>query len=328
MNYIVQYDNSKEEVLDQFLFKLDENPILKINPIEENSYLGISFNLSINSYYGTIRDEVKKYKEYIKDFVQKNSESPEAYKYVESTLSWLLIKFNKERTKFTESPLRTEWQILSPGYVIPNPDKLSRIKQEQKNPHLTYRFFYQLSRIQFLFIEDLISFISGQLLPITKINRDLNPTDNKYLVKESKEEYSFIIKKQYSLYHHYFITKLYSGLKKHGYINCTLPDLKKLFIGYSDEKPVSPPKPIIWTGKHYNSLAYLINRLSGSFLTRLKSPSNYKIALNLFHNNREGIPFTPSKYRYDYNLNRKDKGIIDDILKESWQNLNDSIPKK
>lgn len=328
MNLIVQYDNCTEEKLDIFLFKLDENPIIKTNPVEETSYLGLPFDLSCNNFYLHVQDEVKKYKNYIKDFVLKNSESPEAYKYVGTTLNWLLIKFNKVLTKFEESPLRKEWQMLADVYVISNPNKLARIKQDEKNTRQAYLFFYQMSRIQFVFIEDLISFISGQLLPITKINRDLNPTDNISLAKESKEDYFFIIKnKQYSIYHHFFISELHSGLKKHGYINCTLPDLKKLFIGYSDEKPVSSPKPIIWTGKHYNSLAYLINRISGTFLTRLKSPSNYKIALNLFHNNREGIPFTPSKYRYDYNLNNKDKGIIDDILKESWRNLNDSIPK-
>jgi hypothetical protein len=71
MNYIVQYDNSNEEVVDRFLFKLDENPILKINPIEETSYLGIPFSISVDLYYGRIQDEVKKYKDYIKDFVQK-----------------------------------------------------------------------------------------------------------------------------------------------------------------------------------------------------------------------------------------------------------------
>ncbi len=327
MNYIVQYDNSIEKVLDHFLFKLDENPILKINPIEETSYLGIPFDISVDHYYGRIQDEVKKYKEYIKEFVEKNSESPETFKYIESTLNWLLIKLNKVRTKFVESPLRTEWDILSHGYVIPNPNKLARIKNDEKTTRHAYRFFYQMSRIQLLFIEDLISFISGQVLPIAKINRDLDHTDNRILLTKSKEVFYFIIKEQHLKFSHHFISRLHSELKKNGFINCTLPDLKKLFIKYTDERPGSSPKPIIWTGKSYNSLAYLINRLSGTFLTRTKSPSNYEIAINLFYNNTEGSLFTPSKYRYDYNLSRKVKETIDNILKESWQNLDDNTIK-
>jgi len=327
MSHLVQHDNTKEEVLDQFLFKLDENPILKINPIEETSYLGIPFAISVDHYYGRIQDEVKKYKEYIKDFVQKNSESPEAYKYVESTLNWLLIKLNKVRTKFVESPLRKEWHVMSHGYVIPNPNKLARIINDEKNTRQAYRFFYQMSKIQLLFIEDLISFISGQVLPITKINRDLDHTDNPLQLTKSKEVYYFTIKEQHSKFSHHFILRLHSELKKNGFINCTLPDLKKLFIKYSDERPCSSPKPIIWTGKYYNSLAYLIRQLSGTFITRTKAPSNYEIAINLFHNNTEGSLFTPSKYRYDYNLNRKVKKTIDNILKESWQNLDDNTIK-
>jgi hypothetical protein len=248
-------------------------------------------------------------------------------KYVESTLNWLLIKFNKVRTKFLESPLQKEWHFLSHGYVIPNPNKLARIKQDENNTRQAYRFFYQMSRIQLLFIEDLISFISGQVLPITKLNRDLDPTDNNMQLKKSKEIYYFIIKEQHSKFSHHFILRLHSELKKNGFINCTLPDLKKLFIKYTDERPDSSPKPIIWTGKYYNSLAYLIRRLSGTFLIRTKAPSNYEIAINLFHNNTEGSLFTPSKNRYDYNLSRKVKEIIDNIVKESWQNLDDNTIK-
>lgn len=327
MSNIVQYDKSAEEVLDQFLFKLDENPIIKIDPIEETSYLGMPFANSVDLYYLHIQDEVKKYKEYIKDFVQKNSESPEMYKYVESTLSWLLIKLNKVRTKFEESPMRAEWHILSHGNVIPNPNKLARIENDEMNTRKAYLFFHQMSKIQFLFIEDLVSFISGQILPISKINRDINHTDNRILLTKSKEVYYFIIQEKHSKFSHHFISRLHSELKKNGFINCTLPDLKQLFIKYTDERPGSSPKPIIWTWKSYNSLAYLVNRLSGTFLTRTKSPSNYEIAINLFYHNTEGSFFTPSKYRYDYNLSRKVKETIDDIIKESWQNLDDNTIK-
>lgn len=327
MNYIVQYDNSKEVVLDRFLFNLDENPILKINPIEETSYLGIPFGMSVDHYYAHIRDEIKKYKDYIKEFVQKNSESPESYKYVESKLNWLLLKLNKVQTKFVESPIRKEWHILQYGYSIPNPNKESNIKQDEKNARQGYRFFYQISRIQLVFIEELISFISGQVLPITKINRDLDHSDNRIQLKNSKKVYYFIIEEKHSKFSHHFISKLHSELRKNGFINCTLPDLKKLFIKYTDERPGSSLKPIIWTGRSYNSLAYLINRLSKDFLKRTKSPSNYEIAINLFYNNAEGSLFTPSKYRYDYNLSRKVKETIDNIIKESWQYLDDNTIK-
>lgn len=293
MSDIVQYDKNAEEVLDNFLFKLDENPILNIDPLEETSYLGMPFAISVDLYYGGMRDEVKNYKEYINDFVLKNSESPETYKYVESTLNWLLIKLNKVRSKFVESPLRKEWHILSYGYVTPNPNKLARVINDEKNTRQAYLFFHQMSKIQLLFIEDLISFISGQVLPITKINRDLDYTDSRILLTKSKEVYYFIIQEKHSKFSHHFISRLHLELKKNGFINCSLPDLKKLFIKYTDERPVSSPDPIIWTGKSYNSLAYLINRLSKAFLTRTKSPSNYEIAINLFYNNTEGSFFAP-----------------------------------
>ena len=172
MNLIVQYDNSKEEKLGKVLLRLDENPIIKTKPDEETSYLGLPFDLSCDYFYSHVQDEVKKYKNYIKDFVLKNSESPEAYKYVETTLNWLLIKYQKVLNKFVESPTRKEWRMLSDVYVIPNPKKLTSIKQDQEATREAFLFFHHMSKIQLIFIEDLILTFKNKLVHIDKLGID------------------------------------------------------------------------------------------------------------------------------------------------------------
>jgi hypothetical protein len=269
-----------------------------------------------------LHDLTNKFKGYIKEFVNANIGYSESNSYIENTLSNLLGKYNSVRTRFLASGLMNEWKMLMHFFEIPNPKNKENIKKEQKHARDVYRFFYHMSSFQFKAVEELINFISGQLLPIIKMNQDLTPSLNKQIIGKPNLIYIFRIKEEFlRKKSSQFLSALHRGLKQIGYIDCTLPIFKRLFINFKDIKPSETPQPVVWMGEHYNHLAYIIKCISGTFLSRPKSPSNNKIAINLFYNNIEGKYFTPSKLRFDFNLNPTDKEIINGIVKESWSSI-------
>lgn len=120
------------------------------------------------------------------------------------------------------------------------------------------------------------------------------------ITDDSTPVYYFTFKDEYSDEFHDILETIHKGVKNLGYIECTLPTFKKLFITFNDKKPASSPTPIIWKGKDYKHLAYFIFLLHNTFLTRQNVPSNYKIALNLFYKMKEGEYFNPPKKRERY----------------------------
>ena len=198
MKPILQYDGSKEEIIERFICQIDKKPIINTDHLEETSYLGIPYT-SPDNVYDHLRDTINEYKDYIKGFVQSNLGSQESYKHLESTLTWLLTKYQNARIQFVELPLRKEWHTLWHGYKIQNPNNDAKIEQEEKNTKEAYRFFYLVSKFQLNFLEDLISFISGQLLPIKKTNQEISPIQSASQIKESKTVYFFKITKPYPI---------------------------------------------------------------------------------------------------------------------------------
>jgi hypothetical protein len=155
------------------------------------------------------------------------------------------------------------------------------------------------------------------LNPFKKSTQDVPQSKNIAPIKESKPVYFFELSKQASINSRYTLPIMHEELNAHGYIDCTLPEFKRLFFKYNQKKPTSTPIPIIWKTGHYNQLAFLIQCLSDSFLSAPKSPSNYDSATHLFCNKENGIYFTIKKKRYDYNLNLKGQEIIKSIVNRS-----------
>jgi hypothetical protein len=316
MKPIVQYDSSKEDLIERYICQIDKNPTICINPLEETSYLGLAF-INLNMYYAEFGDLVKEYKNYVKGFVQSNLVSPESYIYIESTLSWLLIKFQNALKPFVELPLRTEWQMLWHTFKISVPNKNAKIKLEEKNTREAYRYFYLISRFQLTYLEDLIAFISGQLLSIKKTNQEINPIQSATHTKESEPFYIFELTEKASAKSNTILGSIYLGLKNIDYIECTSSQFKRLFLIHPYNKSITNPSPIIWKCKHYNHLAYFIKcMVTAKIITPTKFPSNNDIASKLFYDREKDKFFSRSRGRFN-RVSPKTQAKIDAIIEKS-----------
>lgn len=136
---------------------------------------------------------------------------------------------------------------------------------------------------------------------------------NEYAPVEDPSVYVFRIKKgvQNS---EYKIKTLHKELKLKGYIDCTLPEFRKLFT--VDQRPKLSPAPIIWNCKTYYHFSYFIQCLNRTLLSYSKNPSNNTIARKLFYS-IEGVPFTTKKERFDSKSAKTQdvKAVFDKIMK-------------
>lgn len=321
MKPIVLYDSSKEDLLDKYLCELDMNPNICSNPIEDTSYLGYKYNRN-NIHRHIIKKIVKDYEDYIQEFIKSNQSSPEAFMYVETTLIWVLSKLKNAHKQFLDSPLRNEWRMTEhmPEW-IERKESGGRFIIEYNSTRAAFIFFRRVSGSQKYYLKELIEFIYDQLLPIKVTNNAMIPYNKTVGKGESENVYVFRLTSDVAKEAGEILSILYSGLKKHGYINCSAHEFKKLFINHSNDKPLKSPTPIIWQSEYYNHLAYFVKCLvSNKIITSTKFPSNYKIALQLFYDRGENNPYHPSKERYDGNLNPKDRAKIDSIIEESLNN--------
>lgn len=322
MKPIIQYDSSKEDLIDRYICEIDKNPIICTNPLEETSYLGLHYNKNRGFYRPYFKGSIKEYKDYIQEFVQSNQSSPESYEYVDTTLTWLLNKFNNAHKQFTNSPLRNDWRLYRqmPEFIETEIEEgLFYGKVNTKRE--AYNFFASVSGSQKYFLKELIDFIIDQLLPIKLTYKAITPFKIPVVNVESEIVCVFELTKTATKDANTILNLMHTGLEKSGYINCSSRDFKKLFIDFSYDKPQKSPLSIIWHCKSYNHLAYFIKCLiTNDIITQTKSPSNYKIAIQLFNDRIENNFYTPRRERYDNNLNPKDRAQIDSIIKKSKTN--------
>jgi hypothetical protein len=111
----------------------------------------------------------------------------------------------------------------------------------------------------------------------------------------------------------YKIATLHKELKLKGYIDCSLPQFRKLFL--LDKKPKQSPEPIIWKCQTYYHFSYFIQCLHRTFLSYSKKPSNLAKARKLFCM-AEGVPFNTKKERFDLKSDEAQdvKAIFDKIM--------------
>lgn len=112
----------------------------------------------------------------------------------------------------------------------------------------------------------------------------------------------------------YKIATLHKELKSRGYIDCNLPQFRKLFS--LDKVPGQSPEPILWKGKTYYHFSYFIQCLHQTLLSYSAKPSNIVIARNLFLS-ADGVPFKEKGYRFDSNSKKTQdvKAVFDKIMK-------------
>jgi hypothetical protein len=306
-------------LIERYICEIDKNPIICTNPFEETSYLGLHYTKNRVLYRAFFGDFIKQYKDYIQEFVQSNQSSPEAYEYVDTTLTWLLNKFKNAHKQITNSPLRIEWSMIK------SMPELTKIKTDGEwtihGPNTireAFLFFNTISTIQKNLLKELIDFITDQLLPIKIANKAIAP--NRMTVGNVGPEivYVFRLTKTATKNANTILNLIYTGLAKNGYIKCSSRDFKKLFIDYSHDKPQKSPSPIIWHCKPYNHLAYFIYCLiENDIIFQKKRPSNYRISIHLFNDRNENIYYHPKKERYDGHINPNDQAKIDSIIEKS-----------
>jgi hypothetical protein len=315
---IFVYDNSNEEQLNDLICTIDASPIICTSPLEESSYLGVNLYSGEEEFQIFVQLIYDRFKEYTDYIIQKKSANLGFYNDLESTLTRFLINYQNAHTRFIDSTLRTEWKHKAAHYFIPNPQNDNNISKQEECTRLAYNFFHKMSSIQLFFIDKVISYLSQQLNPFKKSDQDVPQSKSIALIEESEPVYFFTLTESASHKRTLILGTIYEGLKNSGYIDCAPPEFKRLFINYNDKKPTSTPPAIIWNCKYYNHLGYFIHCIiSGKVISYAKLPSNNKIALNLFHNGKEGNPYSTKGKRYGGRLNPKDKAKINGIIKDS-----------
>lgn len=111
------------------------------------------------------------------------------------------------------------------------------------------------------------------------------------------------------------IQQLHKGLMKEGYIDCSLPEFRKLFIRFNESNPERSPNPVIWRGEKHNHIAYFIQWLSQNLLQYSVLPSNTEIASKLFYKSVKDKYFTNGKLRFDGKLRKDVRKRFDTIFK-------------
>ncbi|MCU4175507.1 hypothetical protein [Carboxylicivirga sp. N1Y90] len=108
---------------------------------------------------------------------------------------------------------------------------------------------------------------------------------------------------------HDILAYIHKDFKREGYIDCNLPDFKKVFT--SDN-----PALIVWF-KTYAHLSYFIKELSKEFIEDSRKPSKYEVALLYFINHETNKLFEVNRRRCDTLPGKVDKKFIDFTLSNS-----------
>lgn len=297
------------------IFEEDFNTLLSKRKKFSKSVLSSN---SILDYREQLQTSFDKFKDYLNDFITSNSQEIESVQNVNIVLNRLLDNYDKSASEgekvLKSQPLQNiEDEDINfngiPQFGFSNSPNLDGIRQI----HETLKQ-YTITELEFLSM--VIEFLKQEKSILNQSTKD-DKSSQTLMMNIITQVYYFTIKKEFSNISHLILPKLFKELLTENYVDCSLPDFKKLFYNYDHKKPKETPSPVIWKTGRYNQLAYFIKCLSEDFLITPKSPSNYKSAIHLFYDREKGVIFSPSKERYDNNLNEKGRFIIDGVLRRS-----------
>ncbi|HOB83433.1 MAG TPA: hypothetical protein PKM76_03270 [Bacteroidales bacterium] len=306
------YDLRQEEILNEVICALDENPKLCTNPIEESTYLGFSLYSGEEGFQQNIEKHYNDFIQYLNSFVAECNKADATQEVLIPVLARLFTLYRHTKNRFAHSPLRMEWKNYSKYYEIPNLKNDYRIEKQQKYTRWAYKFFYKSSSIQLYFINQLLKDVTVLIKAndIGKANLIENEkSDKENIIKEiPTTKYHFKILPSVSKQSYNILSNLHKNLKENGYIVCTLPEFRQVFMSKT-------PRPIIWL-KPYNHLSYFIKNLTDKFLKNSAKPSNNQVALALFYDRKFGIFFKNKSIYHDGHY-KKYHEILDGIIKDS-----------
>jgi hypothetical protein len=306
------YDSSTEDQLTSIICTLDENPKLCTNPVEESTYLNFTLYTSEDGFQQQVEVIYSNFMQYLNSFIKYCSKTDTAQELLIPVLARLYTIFKHAKYKFTHSPLRMEWKNYSQYFVIPNPTNDFNIEKQQKHTRWAYRFFYTASSIQLFFINQVLKDLAV-LIKANSIGKESilksEPIDDSEASKVSSiTKYYFKIMPSVSKQCHNILSNIHKNLKERGYIDCTLPEFKQVFLSKT-------PRPIIWL-KPYNHLSYFIKKLTNVFLEYSVRPSNNQIALKCFYEKKYGHPFKVKDIYHDGHY-KQYHDILDNIIEDS-----------
>jgi hypothetical protein len=286
----LKYDDTLEKQLNSLISRLDEAAFINTNPVEVSSYLGVTMAESEEGFQQRVEKIYNKFYEYMDGFAKECINTNNTQSLLNPTISRIAAYYKNSEYTFTHSQLRLEWKNQARYFSLPNPNDDFNIDKEVLYTRQAYKFFHRVSSIQLFFIEkiqtDLNSFLAG--------------TDGNVHQKQPvlEPEYFFTIQPEAKKYGYDILQYIHRHLKEEGYINCTLPQFRKVFLSQE-------PKPIVWL-KEYIHLSYLIKHMGEKFLAT-KTPNNYDIAHRFIHNKVIGTQFTMKNLNHDKDSKDKRK---------------------
>ncbi len=298
---IPKYNDALELQLNALISKLDEKPVVCTSPVEASSYLGITLMESEEGYQQRVERVYSEFIDYLDSFTKECISTNNVQVVLTTTISRIISYYKSSEYTFTHSPVRMDWKNQAKFFLLPNPSGDFNVDKEIKYTREAYKFFHRVSSIQLYFIiklqDDLAPYITDGGGNITKPQTG------------TEEEFFFSIQPDAKMHSHDILQYIHKRLKEEGYINCTLPQFRQVFM-------TKEPEPIVWL-KEYIHLSYLIKHMGKKFLDQ-KSPNNYVIAHKFFHEKQIGVPFIRQNLNHDHDSKNKSAvKLFDSILRNS-----------
>jgi len=281
------YNDTIQKELDDLICRLDENPHICTNPIEDSSYMGFTLADTEKSFMKHIKDKLyDKFLAYI-DAYRKDCINTYAIKtYFVPVIKRLLSHYEDAVNSLYESELRDKWS----EYFNESPI----LNAEQNLKKQAYQFFFNAAGVQIFFLGKLADKMKEYLIEFESA------------VPKPEPEYYFTIRSEFASQRHNILYDIHKNLKEMKYVDCTDDAFRKVFT-------TKEPKPIKWL-KSVNSLTYFIKTMTCKLLIEKDDPSNGYIAERYIHVYKNENFFPRTKIRHDKDPSPKVTEFIDKIV--------------
>lgn len=284
------YDDSIELQLNKLICKLDEKPIICINPVEASSYLGFKLSDGEKGFLEYLKENLfDNFIGYIESFKKNCINSYSVKTHFIPVIKRLLSQYEEAERSLFESETRNQWSQYF--------DESQILNSEQNLRKQSYQFFFKAAGVQIFFLGKLAEKMKEYLAEFESA------------IPKPEPEYFFTILPVFVPHRHNILYDIHKNLKARGFIDCSDEDFKKVFT-------TKEPKPIKWLNSQ-RTLTYFIKQLTGQLLVEKTKPSNFYIAERYLQIYKDGVLFHPKKLRHDDNPNAKDKEFLDKIINDA-----------
>ncbi len=284
------YDDTIEKKLNAIICRLDENPVICIDPIESSAYMGITMANTEEGFLKYIKINLFDiFIGYIESYKKDCINAYAIKTHFIPLLKRLLVQYEEAESNLYESEIRNQW--------IQYFDESRILNAEQNLKKQAYQFFFKAAGVQIFFLGKLADKMKEYMAEFESA------------IPKPEPVYYFSILPEFTTQRHYILYDIHKNLVAAGYINCTPDAFKNVFT-------TKEPNPIYWF-KSQRSLTYMIRILTGRFLMEKDKPSNYYITERYFRIIKKGVAFHPKRLRHDDNPNKKDQEYLDKVIDDA-----------